>query len=176
MLHLSQPLPEASCSTNAFVEIAGTRHQVTARGTSPAEMADNYFASVEALQALYAARQVAEASPLPPSLPSLPVTRVHAMGFLLAKALHKAVEDGDPSRLDRLCKGAAIMLADGVQPGTVPDTWTVQSQSSDHTAYAVSGKLCSCTDASKHRAEAAYHCKHVLAVLFSVKINRLVPA
>ena len=161
--------PEALCSMNGFVKIgrAETRtHQVTGRGATPEEAAANYFGSLDALEAGYAARAAREA--LLPPLPS----RTERLSRLLACGLEKTTAKGDWRLVDRLTKAVALVLAGRVVP-MGDGTYQVRSQTEPETTmYEVSGRACTCPDSRKHEAdEQPYRCKHILSYLFVLRLD-----
>ena len=158
-------LPEALCSMNGYVKIGmaeARNHQVTGRGMTPHEAAANYFGSLDALEAGYAARVARQAAPAPLA------SRIQRLSLLLACGLEKA--QGNTPRIERLLKGAALVLAGCVSQE--PDgAYTVRSQTTpETTTYHVVGRLCPCQDAARHGDDSTFWCKHALGALLALKL------
>lgn len=156
------PFPEAPCSTNCYVDfspLGGGRHQITARGNTPAEMAANYRGAVQALEAMYGVEQNE--------------TRGDALLPILLDALSKALCRQDMGLAVRLVNAAKLVQAGAVSgPDTFTGAWQVRSQAEpQHTVYTVTGRTCDCADARKHAGEEHYCCKHVAACVLTMRLK-----
>jgi hypothetical protein len=147
-------LPEAPCSINGHINIAGTTVQITGRGANGEEAAHNFKATLAAMQ------------PVPAPEP-VPPTREQRLAALLACGLAKAVANADMPLVERLAKAAALVLADAIEPGNRAGLLAVRSQSNPATYYEVDGKHCTCPDSERHQERA---CKHVLAVALVARL------
>ena len=152
-------LPEAALSLNGYVHVPGLpeRVQVTVRSTSVDEpvhtVAQRFRHSMQAVVEAFA----------PPPTPS----REERLSQLLACGTLKAVQKGDMSLVERLTKAFVLAAKGLVEPTDLPDTLAVRSQTSTDTWYTVNDAgACSCPDWGKHREEAHYRCKHIIASLF----------
>lgn len=150
-------LAEAPCSINGHATINGMTVQVTGRGFTGEEAASNFRHTLAAIQP-----PVVEAKPEPKS-------RETQLAELLTCWLSKAVSRGDFGLVERLSKGAALVLADKVQLGNAPGVIAVRSSKEDMTWYDVSftsgQKSCTCQDYVCHarKGQSEHPCKHVCA-------------
>lgn len=147
-------LPEAPCSVNGFFEVEGYgRLQATGRGITPQDAAQNLADTMAATREALA----------PPA--AEPKTREAQVAELLACWLGKAVARKDFGLVERLSKGAALVLAGMVELGNRPGVLAVRSASSPETWYEVEGRTCTCQDYACHvrKGEPEYACKHITA-------------
>lgn len=167
--------PEALCSMNGYIKIGKheTRsHQVTGRGSTPAEAAANFFGGIDALEAGYAAREARAKGPSPaPVLPS----RSQRLASLLACGMAKALAAGDDDRLERLLKAYLLVLKNMVEEIQIDKigqgVYRVRSQTDPAKIYLVQGRICNCVDHKRHAQETGWYCKHVLAALFVTRLD-----
>lgn len=152
-------LPEAPVSLNCFVDLPGVgRTQVTARGASGLEAAQNLKGSVGALQDVFT--------------PPAPPTREARLTSLLACGTLRAIQRGDMGLVERLVKGFTLAVKGLVELTDVPHTLAVRSQTKSDTWYnAEDNGYCSCPDWAKHQAEPHYRCKHGVAGLFYRRVE-----
>lgn len=142
---------EAPCSINAHLDIQGLRVQITGRGTTPAEAAHNFQGTLAAMQ------------------PAPEVKSLHQrVGDVLVHWLGKAAGRGDFGMVERLSKGAALVLAGMVEPGNSPTEWAVRSATSPETWYSVTladQKSCTCQDYVCHarKGQPEHACTHLCA-------------
>lgn len=155
-LHTSPVLPEAPCSVNGFFKVAGydREFQATGRGLTALEAATNLHETIAATRHALA--------------PAAPPTRTERLAALMAIRLEQigAIEDlsARQKALERMTRVSALVLADAVQAGEMPGTYTVASLTSE-AVYQVVGKTCTCKDYGKHASdEHTYCCKHVGAL------------
>ena len=154
-------LPDVPCSVNGFFEVEGYgRLQATGRGWTPEEAAENLIGTMDAVRQRLA--------PVEPS-------SVEKVGTTLACWLTKAINREDWGLVERLSKGAAIVLAGHCEPGNTPQSIAVKSQSATETTwYEVElhkgTSVCSCKDYEHSLRklveaghEASYACKHICA-------------
>ena len=167
--------PEALCSMNGFVKIGRheTRsHQVTGRGSTPAEAAANFFGCQDALEAGYAAREAR--ATIPPTALTLP-SRGERLASLLACGTVKALTAGDDDRLERLMKAYVLVAKDMVEEIKLDKVgqgvYRVRSQTDSAMVYTVQGRICGCQDHKRHAEETGWYCKHVLAALFVTRLD-----
>lgn len=167
--------PEALCSMNGYIKIGKheTRsHQVTGRGSTPAEAAANFFGGIDALEAGYAAREAR--ATVPPPAPVLP-SRGERLASLLACGTAKALAASDDDRLERLVKAYLLVvknLVEEVQIDGIPQgAYRVHSQTVPGTTYVVQGRICSCQDHKRHAEDTGWFCKHALAALFVTRLE-----
>lgn len=153
-------LPEAPCSTNAYVEIAGHKHQITGRGLTPADMASNYFASIDALQGEYDRRAA------PPSLPQRIAT-------VLACWLAKAQKEGRWEVIGELGAAMAMVLAGRVRSVTstpqLYEAWDMNGALHAHVSKVDGCDWC-------HIYQMQHTCRHVLAVELALRCDGLAEA
>lgn len=146
------PLPESPCSVNAHVEINGLRIQVTGRGHTADEAATNFRATLAAMQ---------PPAPEPPP----PLTREQRIAELLTCWLGKAVQRGDFGLVERLSKGAALVLGHQVERSDRANVLAVRSTKNPETWYEVEGRQCTCPGYQTHvrYSKAEHVCKHICA-------------
>jgi len=147
-------LPEAPCSVNAHVELDGLRVQITGRGLTPAEAAANFRGTLAAMQP----------APAPDPAP-VASSRTEQLSALLISWLGKATARGDWALVEKLSRGAALVLADKVQPGHRPGLVVVESRTHADQWYEVEGRQCSCPDYQCHvrKGEPEHVCHHIAA-------------
>jgi hypothetical protein len=77
----------------------------------------------------------------------------------------KAVERQDFGLVEKLAKGAALVLAGFVELGNRPGLLAVRSSASPETWYDVEGRTCSCQDYVCHarKGQPEHVCKHIAA-------------
>ena len=154
-------LPEAPCSITLRVPMPGYADHalITGRGQTGTEAAAQWQAAKDGLLAVLA----------PPPPPS----REERLSQLLACGILKAVQRGDVALVERLTKGFILAVKGLVEPTDLPQALAVQSQASPDTWYTVTtAGACSCPDREKHREEAHYLCKHLLASLLYRRIEQ----
>ena len=156
MLPQTPVLPEAACSVNLFVEIEGHgRAQVTGRGFTPGEAADNLVQTIASVRAVLA-----------PTPPPAPPTRTEQVAALLAKWLACAMAKGDTGLAERVMKAAALVLGDKVTLGE--DGQHRVSSLTNSALYVVADGACTCPDAQHHPERA---CKHRLSTELAKRLT-----
>jgi len=154
-------LPEAPCSVNAHVDLDGLRVQITGRGLTPEEAAANFRGTLAAMQ------------PAPAPQPPAPArSRSEQLGTLLGCWLGKASARQDWALVEKLSRGAALILAEKVQLGHRPGLIVVGSQTHDDQWYEVEGRQCSCPDYQCHARKGMmdHVCHHVAAAALWLRL------
>lgn len=157
-------LPEAPCSVNTHVDVAGLRIQITGRGYTGDEAALNFRDTL-------AAMRVALETPAPALDPE------ETLGEVATRWMAHVAQQGDVASLERLTKALALVVMGHVVPiAEVPGdpplhAWRVTAMDGTR-AYDVAMQAdiaaCPCKD-YQHRApdNPRFLCKHGLAVLLT---------
>lgn len=164
--------PEALCSVNMHFQVMGYgTAQATGRGATPQEAVTNLTGTMAAT--IVALEDRAQKGPM---------NRYEKLGRLITCGLAKAASD--QKLQERFMKAVQLVVHGHVSPegGTVlgpvggggGDVYRVYSQTTEGASYYANATRCTCADRTRHEADQAYKCKHILAVLLYAKLGGVV--